>query len=163
MISHIGIIARSGDFGRTWKWTIMIIVTLPFDACASSATDAVLHRLLIGPATPVPGRPAIADGGRLVPSYTASLEAAAALFDARFPGAAWQLHRASDQDALQVHAADHPALAATVRRGQGALALSLLILAVVQRIGTPAAWDGLVADVTALAADTEALRQIERL
>ncbi len=141
----------------------MSAFSIPDDLEADLALDGVLHRLLVGPATFLPNRPAIADGGMQVPPYTASIEAAARLFDARMSPAEWFLHRAWDRDSVCVSGDNGLDIGATGARGQGALALSLLTLAAVRELRAGEEWDAMIVELRELAADTEARRTVARI
>lgn len=125
--------------------------------------DGVLHRMLIGPATFVTLRPPIMDGGQNVPSYTASLEAAATLFDCRLAPGEWSLQRTWEFDEIRLTPFSGTALAARCPRGKAAVILSFMVLAAALNIRTETEWAEMALRIRALAEDTEARRRIEKV
>lgn len=103
---------------------------VPQGLIADRPVDGVIHNLLVGRATFLKkGGPPICDGGVRVPSYTASLTDAAALFDHRYPVGSWTLRRMAAQDCLVIETGQNPTLMVSVDRGHAALALTAAVLA----------------------------------
>ena len=140
-----------------------IDMTFPADAQPSRELDGVLHRLLVGPATFLPRRPPIVDGGGVVMPYTANLEAAATLFDGKLPPAQWRMLRAWDHDEVEIGLTDQTCIRMRCPRGHAALALCLLILAAMRIAQGLEDWDAFLADLFETARDVEKRRHVQKI
>lgn len=138
-------------------------IDLPDTIQSGEIFDGVLHRLLVGFATFMTARRPLADGGREVPAYTSSIEAAAQLLETRLGRAEWALIREAESDLVTLRGPDGLAISLRAGRGQGALALSLAVLASARSARSELEILDMIEEIAEIVSEPDRCRQLQRI